>query len=136
MRTIQDPDGGDGLLDYILDVVYDYLEIEPIKWVVEFGAHSGDDGVFLDFLIQDGYRAILIEGDKESFEGLAKKYKNNDNVLCINEYVDFRGPNTLDQLLSKTAIDKVFDVLLIDVDSTDYQIWESVLETVHFFSWI
>ena len=51
MRTIQDPDGGDGLLDYILDVVYDYLEIEPIKWVVEFGAHTGDDGVFLDFLI-------------------------------------------------------------------------------------
>ena len=36
--------------------------------------------------------------------------------------------NTLDQILSKTEIPKIFDVLLIDVDSIDYQIWESLHE--------
>tara|TARA_Y100000739_G_scaffold229726_1_gene245715 strand:+ start:6589 stop:7446 length:858 start_codon:yes stop_codon:yes gene_type:complete len=126
VRPIQDPDGGDGLIVYILDIIYENLEIEPIKWIVEFGAHPGDEGVFLDCLIKDGYKAVLIEGDKHNFEGLADQYKDNDRVLCINEFVGFEGQNSLDQILSKTPVPEIFDVLLIDVDSTDYQIWESL----------
>ena len=81
VRPIQDPDGGDGLIVYILDIIYENLEIEPIKWIVEFGAHPGDEGVFLDCLIKDGYKAVLIEGDKHNFEGLADQYKDNDLSL-------------------------------------------------------
>ena len=51
MKTINDPDGGDGLVSYILEVIYDYLEMDPIRLVVEFGAHTGENGVFSDFLI-------------------------------------------------------------------------------------
>ncbi len=128
IKTINDPGGGDGLVSYILDVIYDYLETDPIRWVVEFGAHAEDNGVFLDFLIKDRYEALLIEGDNNSFEALADQYKDNDKVICINEYVNYQGQNTLDQILSKTEIPKIFDVLLIDVDSIDYQIWESLHE--------
>tara|TARA_B100001142_G_scaffold312568_1_gene348095 strand:+ start:263 stop:1120 length:858 start_codon:yes stop_codon:yes gene_type:complete len=126
IRPIQDPDGGDGLIAYILDIIYDYLEIEPTKWIVEFGAHPGEGGVFLDFLIKDDYKAVLIEGDKDNFEGLADQYKDNDKVICINEFVGFEGQNSLDQILSETQVPSIFDVLLIDVDSIDYQIWESL----------
>tara|TARA_B100000945_G_C20412466_1_gene613310 strand:- start:276 stop:1139 length:864 start_codon:yes stop_codon:yes gene_type:complete len=128
MKTINDPEGGDGLVSYILEVIYDYLEMEPIRLVVEFGAHTGENGVFSDFLIKNGHKAILIEADKDQFEDLVEKYKDNSNVICINEHINFDGPNTLDQILSKTEVPKIFDVLLIDVDSTDYQIWESVNE--------
>jgi len=126
IRPIEDPNGGDGLIAYILDIIYDYLEIEPTKWIVEFGAHPGEGGVFLDFLIKDDYKAVLIEGDKDNFEGLADQYKDNDKVICINEFVGFEGQNSLDQILSETQVPSIFDVLLIDVDSIDYQIWESL----------
>jgi len=126
LRPIQDPDGGDGLIVYILDIIYENLEIEPIKWIVEFGAHPGDEGVFLDCLIKDGYKAVLIEGVKQNFEGLVDQYKDNDRVICINEFVGFEGQNSLDQILSKTQVPEIFDVLLIDVDSIEYQIWESL----------
>ncbi len=126
MKTINDPDGGDGLVSYILEVIYDYLEMDPIRLIVEFGAHTGENGVFSDFLIKDGHKAILIEADKDQFEDLVDKYKDNSNVICINKLIDIEGPNTLDQILSKAQVPKIFDLLLIDVDSIDYQIWESV----------
>ena len=126
MKTINDPEGGDGLISYILEVIHEYLEMDPIKLVVEFGAHTGENGVFSDFLIKDGYKAILIEADKDQFEDLVDKYKDNSNVICINKLIDIEGPNTLDQILSKAQVPKIFDLLLIDVDSIDYQIWESV----------
>ena len=128
VRPIQDPDGGDGLIVYILDIIYDYLEMDPVGLVVEFGAHTGENGVFSDFLIKDGYKAILIEADKDQFEDLVDKYKDNSNVICINKLIDIEGSNTLDQILSKAQVPKIFDLLLIDVDSIDYQIWESVNE--------
>lgn len=129
MKTINDPEGGDGLVSYILEVIYDYLEIDPslhIRSVVEFGAHVGEEGVFSEFLIKNGYKAILIEADKDQFEDLLEEYKDNSNVICINKLIDIEGPNTLDQILSKTEVPKIFDLLIIDVDSIDYQIWESV----------
>ncbi len=128
IKTINDPDGGDGLVSYILDVIYDYLEMDPVGLVVEFGAHTGENGIFSDFLIKDGHKAILIEADKNQFEDLVDKYKDNSNVICINKLIDIEGPNALDQILSKAQVPKIFDLLLIDVDSIDYQIWESVNE--------
>jgi hypothetical protein len=127
-RKIVDPDGGDGLLQYILDIILEYAEINSSNSLVEFGAHTGEGGVFLDFLIKQGYKAVLIEGDKDSYDGLSEQYKNNDKVICINKFVDDEGQNTLDKILKETDIDKAFDVLLIDVDSIDYQIWESLDE--------
>ena len=123
---INNPDGGDGLLSFILETIYESLEIKPINWIVEFGAHPGKGGVFLGFLIEKGYKAILIEGGTNSYEGLLEEYKGNKNVTCINSFIDYKGSNTLDIILSKTDLPKVIDVLLIDVDSIDYQIWESL----------
>lgn len=128
MRALQDEEAGEELISYILEITNQYLEIEPIRWIVEFGAHPGDGGVFLDFLINDGYRAILIEGEKNKFDGLVKQYKDNGDVVCINKYIDYHGSNTLDEVLSKTEVPKIFDVLLIDVDTIDYQIWQSLSE--------
>ena len=125
MRKIEDPGGGDGLLLFILETIVDYLEVKPTRQIVEFGAHPDEGGVVLDFLIQKGYKAILIEGATKYFDGLCEQYKDNNNVTCINCFVDYQGPNTLEKILSETDIEKVFDVLLIDVDSIDYQIWES-----------
>ena len=77
MRKIEDPDGGDGLLLFILETIVEYLEVKPTRWIVEFGAHPGEEGVFLDFLIQKDYKAILIEGQTKCFEGLCEQYKDN-----------------------------------------------------------
>ena len=55
---------------------------------------------------------ILIEGETNSYEGLVEEYKDNKNVTCINRFIDYQGLNTLDKILSKTDLPKVFDIFL------------------------
>jgi hypothetical protein len=45
----------------------------------------------------------------------------------LNAFVDYNDTeNSLDNLLSKTNIPVDFDVLSIDIDSYDYQVWKSL----------
>jgi hypothetical protein len=114
------------ILIYLINVLNNRLEKSPTKWIVEFGVHGKDDGVLLDFLIRDGYNSVLIEGDKYNFAEVEKIYsKISNQVTCINKYVESTGVNSLDNLLKTTSCPEIFDILLIDVDSIDYQIWES-----------
>jgi hypothetical protein len=54
----------------------------------------------------------------------AKEFKN---IIPINAYVDHEdSQNSLDNLLNKTNIPTDFDILSIDIDSYDYQVWKSL----------
>ena len=117
--------GEDGVLEEILK----RLDIKT-GWVCEFGAW---DGVYLSNtfkLIQRGFNAVLIEGDAERFNGLNHTAISYPGILPINAYVspDRTSPNAIDNLLHNTPIPQRFDVLSIDVDSCDYQIWRSLLD--------
>jgi hypothetical protein len=115
------------ILTHLINVINNRLEKSPTKWIVEFGVHGKDSGVLLDFLIRDGYNGVLIEGDKYNFTEVEKIYnKLSNQVTCINKYVESTGLNSLDNLLKTTSCPEIFDILLIDVDSIDYQIWESL----------
>ena len=50
----------------------------------------------------------------------------SDNVELIHAYVEPRKPNTLDNILASTRVSREFEVLSVDVDSYDWQIWESL----------
>ena len=73
-----------------------------------------------------GWSGVLIEANKKKFRELQKTYLDVSKAVLINEFVNISGQNTLDEILSKTAIPKEFDFLSIDIDSTDYHIWESL----------
>lgn len=116
--------GEDGVLAELLR----RLEIRK-GWVVEFGAWDGIwcSNTYHLIKTHPGFKAVYIEGDKPRFQDLLETAsKHKPRIIPINAFVDASGPNSLDALLGKTEIPSDFEVLSIDVDSTDYQIWEGL----------
>ena len=96
-------------------------------WVCEFGAW---DGIHLSNtfnLVKKGFNAVFIEGDVNKYKDLLKTVTKHNNIIPINAYVDYKDTqNSLDNLLNKTNIPIDFDILSIDIDSYDYQVWKSL----------
>lgn len=123
-RNIVSQCGEDGILEKIFQI------INPSnRYCVEFGAW---DGKYLsncwNLVVNEGWSGAFIEGSAAKFMSLLATHGANPNVSCINRYVDFEGDNRLDGILSSTNCPRGFDLLSIDVDGTDYFIWESLCE--------
>lgn len=115
--------GEDGIISKILDILPD-----KNSWCVEFGAW---DGVYCSTTLKlrkQSYNAVLIEGDKDKFLELEETCKNEFNSIPINCFVEPRGVNSLHSILVKTLIPMNFDLLVIDIDGDDYNVWK-YLET-------
>jgi hypothetical protein len=122
-KNINSQNGEDGILEELMK----RLNIHS-GYVCEFGAW---DGIHLSNtfnLIQKGFKSVLIEGDPEKFKDLEKLVEQYPTITPICAWVDHAkdSPNSLDKLLQRTQIPIDFDVLSIDIDSFDYQVWESV----------
>jgi hypothetical protein len=113
--------GEDGVIEHALRAIG-----ESTRWCVEFGAA---DGIYLSnthSLINDrGYSAVLIEAGQSAVE-LRERYRRRPDVHVFRRFVEFDGPNRLDEILAATPIPRDFDVLSIDIDGNDYHIWESL----------
>ena len=123
---IHSQNGEDGILSEILN----RLKIKARKslWCVEFGAW---DGIYLSntfALVEQGWNAVYIEGNKERYLDLEMTAKKFSKIKAINAFVARTSDdvNSLDSLLSKTKIPQDFDVLSIDIDSFDCDVWESL----------
>lgn len=96
------------------------------RWCVEFGAW---DGVHLSnthrLVREEGYRAVLIEGDRSRYADLLKNMQA-DRVHPINAWVSIDGPCSLDSLLASTPLPREFDLLSVDVDGIDIHLWRSL----------
>ena len=97
------------------------------RWCVEFGAWNG---IYLSNtfkLVKEGWNCIYIEGDKGKFKDLEKTKNHYPKILAINKFVSKEkySPNSLDSILRKTKIPKDFEILSIDIDSFDLEVWES-----------
>lgn len=117
--------GEDGALEFILSKL-------PSRdhWLVEFGAWDGRHLSNCYHLIKDfGYQGVLIEVEKERFSELEKNMAiYGQQCVCLNEKVGFSGNEKLDAILSKTNLPYDFDLLSIDIDSDDYQVWEALTQ--------
>jgi hypothetical protein len=96
------------------------------KWVCEFGAWDGKQCSNTFRLVKRGYNAVYIEGREDYYQLLLKTCEEYPNILPIHAMVDYDGENTLDNILAETSIPTDFDILSIDIDSYDYQVWRSV----------
>ena len=114
--------GEDGIIEKILSILPD-----TCGWCVEFGAWDGKHLSNTHFLLsQKGYSGVLIEADPHKFRALCQTYSGNNQVVCINKMVTFKGQNSLDNILSQTQVPKGFDLLSIDIDGNDFHVWNSV----------
>jgi len=121
-RNVYSQNGEDGIVEELLK----RLNITG-GWVCEFGAWDGISISNTFNLVKKGFNAVFIEGEVNRYEDLLKTANIYNKITPINAYVDYNDTeNSLDNLLSKTNIPQDFDVLSIDIDSYDYQVWKSL----------
>jgi len=122
-KNIYSSQGEDGIIEELLN----RLNIKS-GWVCEFGAWDGIKcSNTFNLIKSNNFKGIYIEGDKIKFNDLVKTALLYKNIIPMNEFVSPENNlNSLDNILARTDIPKNFDILSIDVDSYDYQIWKSL----------
>jgi hypothetical protein len=112
--------------DGVIKEICSRLQISSGSFV-EFGAWDGKHFSNTYHLLQQGWGGVYIEGDKTRFHALVQNmHEFEDRVTLINAYVEARGDRSLDRLLSTTELSRDFELLIIDIDSYDWQVWQSL----------
>jgi len=124
-KNVYSQNGEDGVIELLLE----FFEIKSDSFC-EFGAW---DGIQLsntyNLLKNKGWRGVYIEGDQNLYQDLIKLNEVwEDKVQTINKYVNYKGENTLDNILKNTFLEKDFALLSIDIDGMDYHVWDSFNE--------
>jgi len=121
-RNIHSQNGEDGIIEEILS----RLSIRDGMFV-EFGAWDGRYLSNTYALLEKGWQGVYIEGDPAKYEDLVRNmagYSSKLDLQCA--FVEPAGEGSLDNLLAKTRVGEDFEVLSIDVDSCDWQIWQGL----------
>jgi hypothetical protein len=99
-------------------------------WFVEFGAWDGKHlSNTYNLLSHYDWCGVHIEGNPAKYQDLLltqKVFPGKLHALCA--MVGFEGENRLDRLLAQTPIPREFDLLSIDIDSFDWQVWRALDE--------
>lgn len=124
-RNVHSQNGEDGILEEIFKRLN--LSITAGEnWCVEFGAWDGKHLSNTFSLVEQGWRAVYIEGDKEKYNDLLETAKSFPKIEPINAMVGFNesDDNNLNKLLSASSIPDDFDLLSIDIDTFDLAVWQ------------
>ena len=112
--------GEDGIVRRIFEVIGTSTER-----CCEFGAWDGIHLSNTRALILDGWSAVLIEGEPDRAAELRQIYADFTDVHCVNSTVD-AGNNRLAAVLEREALPADFDLISIDIDGLDYEVFESL----------
>jgi hypothetical protein len=121
IKNMYSQNGEDGVIRELLN----RLAISK-GWFCEFGAGDGKCGSNTYQLLKQGWSGVMIECDPVKFRVLkrtSKKFPNKLYPICRTVNHE-EGLNTLDAILADAPIPKEFEILSIDVDGFDYQIWK------------
>ena len=110
--------------DGVLKAIFARLgsSIFDSEWCVEFGAWDGKYLSNTYVLILQGWNAVLAESDPERCAELRTNMCSFPNVRVVEEDV-----TDVDEMLSATQIPYDFDLLSIDIDGQDYEVWEKMI---------
>jgi hypothetical protein len=121
-QNVYSQNGEDGILEELC------LRLGLVSgWFCEFGAADGIWASNCRRLADLGWHGVFIEGNQTLFEELvASIEKYSPKVIAVRKYVQITGDDSLDAILAHTHIPDTFEVLSVDVDSFDWQIWRSL----------
>lgn len=122
-KNIYSQTGEDGVILELLNLFSKKYNI--FKQVCEFGAYDGKYCSNTFNLIKNlSFYGVLIEGDENKFKKL-KKLKEKFNVDVFNYFITEKN---LDEILHKTKLERNFDILSIDIDSYDLNVWKNLID--------
>jgi hypothetical protein len=120
--NVSSQDGEDGIIEHILSV----LQPEH-RYCVEFGAWDGKYCSNAHHLLRNGgWSGVMIEANAGKFKDLQVTYADKPAVTCLNRFVQFDSPGTLDDILDELKAPQSPGMVSIDIDGNDYYIWESM----------
>ena len=124
--NIYSQNGEDGIIQEIL--IRLNIKNDISSWCCEFGACDGIRLSNTFFLVKKGWKAVYIESDQNYYYKLLNTASEYKNICTINSLVDHRkgSQTSLDALLKTTDYPKNFDILSIDIDSYDCDVWENL----------
>lgn len=116
--------GEDGVIKRIFEIIG-----EGSRSCVELGALNGTHGSNVWQLVKnEGWSGVLIEADRTYFEKLQQEFSGTPVAKCMNAFVSFEGPESLDNIFAQTSLPKEFDLFSLDIDGNEYNIWDSLRE--------
>ena len=112
--------GNDGIIEHI-------FKKNDIKngTFVEFGAWDGVKNSNCRKIYEEGWNGIFIEPDKDKYKSLKKNYKNDKQIICINEKIEDKGKYIFDNIVGSYIGNRNIDFCSIDVDGIDLEIFET-----------
>ena len=116
--------------DGIIKKIFDALDIKNGQ-ACEFGAWDGKYKSNTFNLVKNhNWHCVMIEADQKKYLDLVNTAKEYKNILPINQKVtydpkDLTG-SLIDEILHAANIETDFDLISIDIDSSDYQVWKSM----------
>jgi hypothetical protein len=91
----------------------------------EFGAWDGIHLSNTRRLMESGWRGLMIEADRDRFQDLLKTYPVNSNAASVCALVD-GADNSLAKIAARSGIHDRFDLISIDIDGLDFQIFSTL----------
>jgi hypothetical protein len=119
-RNLNSQNGEDGIIARIFEVIG-----TESRQCCEFGAWDGIHFSNTRALLEDGWGGVQIEADAERFARLAELYRDRDDVLTINALVN-PEEGGLRALLEQHGAPLELDLLSIDIDGHDYEVFEGL----------
>jgi hypothetical protein len=93
------------------------------RFFVEFGVESGREGNCVYLADVAGWRGLFMDSDAAAFSALRLKYRADDRVRTDHATVT---PANVQQLFAAADVPPEPTVLSIDVDGSDYWVWEAI----------
>lgn len=93
-------------------------------YFVEFGAWDGRHLSNCAALADRGFTGCFIEGEQARHADLVRGYAARPEIACVHAYVRSSGEQSLDVILDRADAPAKIVVLSIDIDGTDYHVWE------------
>ncbi len=121
--------GEDGIIEKIFEIMSQAPsgEAKGDKWCVDIGAWDGKKiSNTYNLMTNYGWSGVLVEADEKKFPELQETYKDNKKAICKCRWVNFEGPDSLDNIFKETPLPKNFDFLSLDIDGNDYHAWEAM----------
>tara|TARA_B100000795_G_C22794633_1_gene438711 strand:- start:1456 stop:2262 length:807 start_codon:yes stop_codon:yes gene_type:complete len=122
-KNFYSENGEDGIIEYLIKK----LSLNDIQ-CCEFGAWDGKKFSNTFNLVKNyNARAVYIESDESKYLDLLETCKKYPNIVSIKKFISATNDESnIDQVLSKTFLKKNFEILSIDIDSNDLEIFESM----------